>query len=442
MNHPHPPLAADELAAFWMPFTANADYKRSARMIVSASGMYYRTTDDRSILDATAGLWCVACGHGRAEIADAVSAQLRELDFAPTFQLGHPGPFRLASRIARMAPGNLNHVFFTNSGSEGVDTALKIALAYHRARGESSRQRLIGRERAYHGVNIGGLSVSGIGNNRKQFGLLVGGTDHLPHTHDPAHGAFSRGQPSHGAHFADALERLVALHDASNIAAVIVEPVAGATGVLPPPQGYLQRLREICTRHGILLIFDEVVTGFGRTGNAFAAQTFGVEPDMIVFAKAVTNAAIPMGGVIVSKAIYDTFVTGANGVEMFHGYTYSGHPVAAAAAHATLSIFESEGLFARTAELSPYWEEMLHALAVLPHVTDIRNLGLLGAIDLAPRNGAPGARAWDAHRECWSRGILVRAAGDTLVMSPPLVINRAEIDRIGETLRTVLSAVA
>lgn len=442
MNPPVHPVAADELAAFWMPFSANADYKRAARMIVSASGMYYRTAQGRDILDATAGLWCVAAGHGRAEIADAVNAQLRGLDFAPAFQLGHPGPFQLASRIARLAPGNLDHVFFTNSGSEGVDTALKIALAYHRVRGEASRQRLIGRERAYHGVNMGGLSVSGIGNNRKQFGLLVAGVDHLPHTHDPAHDAFSRGQPPHRAHFAEALERIVALHDASNIAAVIVEPVAGATGVLPPPQGYLQQLREICTRHGILLIFDEVVTGFGRTGSAFAAQTFAVEPDMIVFAKAVTNAAVPMGGVIVSKQIYETFVTGAPGVEIFHGYTYSGHPVAAAAANATLTIYEQEHLFERAARLAPHWETMLHNLAGLPHVTDIRNLGLLGAIDLQPRDGAPGARGWAAHMACWERGILVRAAGDTLVMSPPLVIEPAQIDEIGETLRAVLTKVA
>ncbi|HEY7820608.1 MAG TPA: aspartate aminotransferase family protein, partial [Vicinamibacteria bacterium] len=366
--------------------------------------------------------------------------QIAELDFAPGFQMGHPGAFRLAHRLAEIAPAPLKHVFFTNSGSESVDTALKIALAYHRVRGEGTRQRLIGRERGYHGVGFGGISVGGIANNRKFFGSLLAGVDHLPHTHDLARNAFSRGEPEWGAHFADALESLVALHDKSTIAAVIVEPVAGSTGVLIPPKGYLKRLREICDKHQLLLIFDEVITGFGRLGSPFASHYFDVVPDMITLAKGLTNAAVPMGAVLVRDEIYDAFMKGPDGIELFHGYTYSGHPLACAAGNAALDIYREEGLFARAKELAPYWEDALHGLRGLPHVMDIRNLGLVGAIELEPVPGRPTERAVNAFRQAFDKGVLIRTTADTIALSPPLIVEKGQIDQIVETLRGILKA--
>jgi beta-alanine--pyruvate transaminase len=432
-------LGTNNLEAWWMPFTANRQFKKAPRLLVAAEGMYYRSADGRQILDGTAGLWCVNAGHGRAAIAEAVRQQLIELDYAPPFQLGHPRAFELAARLVNLTPPGLDHVFFTNSGSESVDTALKIALAYQRAIGQGSRVRLIGRERGYHGVNFGGTAVGGIGNNRRQFGTMVVGTDHLRHTHDLARNAFSRGQPAHGAEFADDLERLVSLHDASTIAAVIVEPVAGSTGVLVPPGGYLERLRAITRKHGILLIFDEVITGYGRLGTPFALDYFGVVPDIVTTAKAVTNGVVPMGVVYVQKDIYDAFMTGPDpAIELFHGYTYSGHPVATAAAMATLDIYEEEALLTRGRAMAAYWEDALHSLKNATHVIDIRNCGLVGAIELAPIAGAPGKRGFAAFTAAFEKGFLVRAAGDTIALSPPLVIERKEVDRLVEGLQGVL----
>ncbi|AXY67913.2 aspartate aminotransferase family protein [Thermosynechococcus sichuanensis E542] len=434
-----PSLADLNLDPFWMPFTANRQFKQSPRLLVSAAGMYYRSIDGREILDGTAGLWCVNAGHCRPEIVRAIAQQAATLDFAPTFQMGHPGPFQVADRLRTITPDPLNHVFFANSGSEAVDTALKIALAYHRLRGEGTRQRLIGRERGYHGVGFGGISVGGIAPNRKFFGSLLAGVDHLPHTHNLEHNAFSKGQPAWGAHLADELERLVALHDASTIAAVIVEPLAGSTGVLIPPQGYLERLRAICDRHGILLIFDEVITGFGRLGAPFASQYFGVTPDLITVAKGLTNAAVPMGAVIVRDDIYDTFMQGPAGqIEFFHGYTYSGHPLACAAALATLEIYEKEALFERAASLAPYWQEAIHSLRGLPHVIDIRNLGLVAGIELAPREGQGGARGYDALCRAFEAGLLIRVTGDIIALSPPLIVERSHIDQMVDILSRVL----
>lgn len=434
-----PTLADLNLDPFWMPFTANRQFKQSPRLLVSAAGMYYRSIDGREILDGTAGLWCVNAGHCRPEIVSAIAQQAATLDFAPTFQMGHPGPFQVADRLRAMTPDPLNHVFFANSGSEAVDTALKIALAYHRLRGEGTRQRLIGRERGYHGVGFGGISVGGIAPNRKFFGSLLAGVDHLPHTHNLEQNAFSKGQPAWGAHLADELERLVALHDASTIAAVIVEPLAGSTGVLIPPQGYLERLRAICDRHGILLIFDEVITGFGRLGAPFASQYFGVTPDLITVAKGLTNAAVPMGAVIVRDDIYETFMQGPAGqIEFFHGYTYSGHPLACAAALATLEIYEKEALFERAASLAPYWQEAIHSLRGLPHVIDIRNLGLVAGIELAPREGQGGARGYDALCRAFEAGLLIRVTGDIIALSPPLIVERSHIDQMVEILSRVL----
>jgi len=436
-----PPTAA--LSAFWMPFTANRQFKRAPRMVVAASGMYYTTEDGRQVLDGTAGLWCVNAGHGRARIVEAIREQAAVLDYGPTFQMGHPGPFALAERLVPLMPETLNHVFFTNSGSESVDTALKIALAYHRTRGEGQRVRLIGRERAYHGVNFGGISVGGIGNNRRAFGPLLPGVDHLRHTHDPEHNAFSRGQPAWGAHLADDLERLVALHDASTIAAVIVEPFAGSAGVLLPPQGYLERLRAICDRHGILLIFDEVITGFGRLGAVTAAERFGIRPDIVTTAKGLTNGAVPMGAVFVGDGIHDAFMAGPeHAIELFHGYTYSGHPLACAAAAAALDVYQDDGLFTRANDLARVWEEAIHGLKGEPHVIDLRNLGLAGAVELAPRPDAPGQRAYDAFLDCYENGVLVRTTGDILALTPPLIINEAEIGRLVETIRTALRRIA
>ncbi len=430
---------AQSLDAFWMPFTANRQFKAKPRLLARASGMHYWTPEGRQILDAVAGLWCVNAGHGRREIKEAVARQLETLDYAPPFQMGHPGAFELANRVTEIAPRGLDHVFFVNSGSEAVDTALKIAIGYHRVRGEGARTRLIGRERAYNGVGFGGISVGGIAPNRKMWaGALLPGVDHLRHTHDLARNAFSRGLPQHGAEFADELERLVTLHDASTIAAVIVEPIAGSTGVLLPPRGYLQRLREICDRHGILLIFDEVITGFGRTGSPFAAEEFGVTPDLITCAKGLTNGCVPMGGVIVKKGVHDAFMQGPDGIELFHGYTYSAHPVACAAGIATLEIYEREGLLTRAKTLSKVWEDAGHSLRGLPHVIDVRNYGLILGLELEPLAGKPGARGFDVFLKCFERGVLVRQTGDIIALSPALVIEPAQIDQIFETLRSVL----
>ena len=433
-------LATNNLDAYWMPFTANRQFKAHPRMLVSAEGMYYMTQDGRQILDGTAGLWCVNAGHCREKIVGAVQAEVARMDYAPAFQMGHPGVFDLASRVARLLPGDLDHVFFTNSGSEAVDTALKIALAYHRLHGEASRTRLIGRERGYHGVGFGGVSVGGIAANRKLFGPLLPGVDHLPHTHNLEKNAFSRGQPAWGGHLADELERLIALHDASTIAAVIVEPMAGSTGVLPPPKGYLERLREICDRHDILLIFDEVITGFGRLGENFAADYFDIVPDVITCAKGLTNATVPMGAVAVRSDIYETFMAAAgdNMIEFFHGYTYSGHPLACAAGLATLEVYEEEDLFARASSLAPYFEDVAHALKDAPHVIDIRNLGLAAAVELEPRAGQQTARAFDVFLQCYDKGVFVRTTADTVTISPPLIAQPKDIDRIFETLGDVL----
>jgi beta-alanine--pyruvate transaminase len=433
------PFTRPELEAYWMPFTANRQFKAAPRIMVSAKDMHFTTEDGRQVLDGTAGLWCVNAGHGRESIANAVQKQVMTLDYSPAFQMGHPSVFKLADRLVKLAPSGFDHVFFANSGSEAVDSALKIAIAYHRVCGQGTRQRLIGRERGYHGVGFGGISVGGIGGNRKFFGSLLTGVDHLPHTHSLEHNAFSRQQPEWGAHLADDLERIVALHDASNIAAVIVEPVAGSTGVLIPPQGYLQRLRAICDQYGILLIFDEVITGFGRLGASFATEYFGVMPDMMIVAKGITNGTVPMGAVFVRSGIYDAFMSGAeNAIELFHGYTYSGHPVACAASLATLDIYEQEGLFQRAQELSGYWEEAVHALKGLPHVIDIRNLGLVAGIELAAIPGKPGVRGFDCFLRCYEKGLLIRTAGDIIALSPPLIIEKHHIDQMFEMLTDIL----
>ena len=436
-------MSTTELDAYWMPFTANRQFKKAPRLLAQAQGMFYKTPEGREVLDGVAGLWCVNAGHARPKIVQAIADQAAEMDFAPPFQMGHPKAFELAERLVKLTPPELTKVFYTNSGSESVETALKMALAYHRARGEGSRTRLIGRERGYHGVNFGGISVGGIVANRKMFGHLLAGVDHIRHTHDPARNAFSVGQPAHGADLADDLERLVALHDASTIAAVIVEPVAGSTGVLIPPQGYLQRLREICDKHGILLIFDEVITGFGRTGQPFAAQTFGVTPDLMTVAKGLTNGCVPMGAVFAKQKIHDVFMNGPEHlIEFFHGYTYSAHPLACAAALATLDTYAEEGLLTRAGELQGYFAESLHSLKGLPNVIDIRNIGLVGGVELAPRAGEPGKRAFDVFLYCWEQGLMIRTTGDTIALSPPLIIEREHIDRIVATLRTAIARVA
>ncbi|NYS23513.1 aspartate aminotransferase family protein [Rhodobacteraceae bacterium 2376] len=430
----------NDLRAFWMPFTANRQFKAAPRMFVGAKDMHYTTAEGRQVLDGTAGLWCCNAGHCRPKITEAVQKQVAELDYAPAFQMGHPIAFELANRIIDMAPDGIDHVFYTNSGSESVETALKIAIAYHRARGDGARTRLIGRERGYHGVNFGGISVGGIVNNRKVFGTMLGGVDHLPHTHLPEN-AWTKGQPDHGANLADDLERIVALHGAETIAACIVEPVAGSTGVLLPPKGYLERLREICTKHGILLIFDEVITGFGRLGSPFAAQHFDVLPDMMTTAKGLTNGVIPMGAVLTTGAVHDAFMQGPEHlIELFHGYTYSGNPIACAAGLATLETYAEEGLFDRCAEIAPYWQEALHSLQDARHVIDIRNMGLIGAVELEPIAGAPTKRAFSAFLKAYEKGILIRTTGDIIAMSPPLIIDRAQVDELIGTLREVLDA--
>jgi beta-alanine--pyruvate transaminase len=432
-------VAPNDLNAFWMPFTANRQFKKAPRMLASAKDMHYFTTDGRQVLDGTSGLWCVNAGHCRPKIVEAIQEQAAELDYAPAFQMGHPKAFELANRLVEISPDGLNHVLYTNSGSESVETALKVALAYHRVKGNGSRFRLIGRERGYHGVNFGGISVGGIVSNRKMFGTLLTGVDHMPHTHDLARNAFSHGVPEHGAELADELERIVTLHDASTIAAVIVEPVAGSTGVLIPPKGYLQKLRDITKKHGILLIFDEVITGYGRLGTPFGADYFGVVPDMIVTAKGLTNGVIPMGAVMVSSEIHDAFMDGPEHViEFFHGYTYSGNPMAAAAALATLETYKEEGLLTRGAELGPYWEQALHSLKGLPHVIDIRNIGLVGAIELEPIAGSPTKRAFSAFLKAFEAGLLIRTTGDIIALSPPLIVEKSHIDEIVNKLGAIL----
>jgi beta-alanine--pyruvate transaminase len=432
----------NDLRAFWMPFTANRQFKQAPRMFVSARDMHFVTSDQRRVLDGTAGLWCVNAGHCRPLITQAIQEQAAELDYAPAFQMGHPKAFELANRVADLAPEGMDHVFYTNSGSESVDTALKMAIGYHRARGEGSRFRLIGRERGYHGVNFGGISVGGIVSNRKMFGTLLTGVDHMRHTHQPDKNAFSRGMPEHGAELADDLERIALLHDPSTIAAVIVEPVAGSTGVLPPPKGYLERLRAICDKYGILLIFDEVITGYGRLGTPFAAQYFNVKPDIITSAKGLTNGVIPMGAVIVKNEIHDAFMNGPDHmIELFHGYTYSGNPIASAAGIATLETYKQEGLFERVGQIAQYWEDAVHSLADAPHVIDIRNIGLIGAIELKPIDGQPTKRAFSAFLRAYDKGLLIRTTGDIIALSPPLIIEKAQIDELIDTLRTVLNEV-
>ncbi|MGB3848139.1 MAG: aspartate aminotransferase family protein [Sphingopyxis sp.] len=432
----------DPLAAFWMPFTANKAYKASPRQLVSASGMYYQSADGRAILDGTAGLWCCNAGHCRPEIAEAIAETARSLDFAPTFQLGHPLAFELASRVAAIMPAGLDRIFFTNSGSESVDTALKIALAVQRARGQGSRTRLIGRERGYHGTGFGGVGVGGIVNNRRAFGPGLVGTDHIRHTHGLPGNAFARGFPPCGAELADDLQRLVDLHGAETIAAVIVEPMAGSTGVLIPPVGYLQRLRDICDRHDILLIFDEVITAFGRVGGATAAEAWGVTPDILTMAKGLTNAAVPMGAVAVRRDHHDAVVDGvAAGIELFHGYTYSGHPLASAAGLATLDLYARDGLFERANALAAYWEDAAHSLRGCRHVIDIRTIGLVAGIELEPRPGAPTARATELFHACFDNGLLVRATGDIIALSPPLIVETGQIDTMFGLLAELLGKI-
>jgi beta-alanine--pyruvate transaminase len=433
----------NSLDSFWMPFTPNRAFKADPRMVVRAEGMHYYAPDGRAILDGTSGLWCCAAGHGVKRIVEAIQRAAAELDYATNFNLGHPSAFEFANRLGEILPTNLDRIFFTNSGSESADTALKIALAYQKARGKPGKYRLIGRERGYHGTNFGGISVGGIVRNRMTYGPMVAGVDHLPHTLDIARNAFSRGEPPHGQEFADALERIVQLHDASTIAAVMVEPVAGSTGVIMPPKGYLKRLRDLCTKHDILLIFDEVITGFGRLGAPFAADFFDVKPDLLTMAKAITNAAVPMGAVAASREIYDTILANSDTpIELFHGYTTSGHPLACAAGIATLDTFKEERLFERAAELAPYWEDAMHSLRDAPHVIDIRNLGLIGGIELEPRPGAPTQRALEAFRKCFDAGVLIRVTGDILAFSPPLIIEKSQIDQIADTVRTALKSIA
>ncbi len=433
----------NDLEAFWMPFTPNRAFKKAPRLIARAKDMYYYAADGRAVLDATAGLWCCNAGHNRDPIVAAISRQAAELDYAPAFQFSHPQAFELASRIAALAPGDLDHVFFTNSGSEAVDTALKIALAYHHVRGEGGRTRLIGRERGYHGVGFGGISVGGIVGNRKFFGTLLAGVDHLPHTYNREHQAFTKGEPEWGGHLADELERIAALHDPSTIAAVIVEPMAGSTGVLPAPKGYLARLRAICDKYGILLIFDEVITGFGRLGFAFAAERYGVVPDLMTFAKGVTSGTVPMGGTIVRRPIYDAFMHGPeHAIELFHGYTYSAHPLACAAGLATLDLYREEGLFEHARALEPKFADAAMTLRGLPNVLDIRTVGLVAGIDLASKPDGFGERAYAAMEKAFhEQGIVIRVTGDTIALTPPLIVGEAEIGEMFAKVARVIEAV-
>ncbi len=432
----------NSLEAFWMPYTNNRGFKAEPRLLAGAEGVHYFTRDGREILDGTAGLWCCNAGHGRTEIRDAIKRQADVMDFAPTFQMGHPIAFEAAARLAEITPKGLDRIFWTNSGSESADTALKMALAYHKANGQSQRVRLIGRERGYHGVGFGGMSVGGIGTNRKQFGTLLPHVDHLPHTHAPEKNAFSKGQPEHGAHFADTLENLVQLHG-DTIAAVIVEPLAGSTGVLIPPKGYLEKLRALCTKHGILLIFDEVITGFSRLGQNFGAERLGVTPDIMTMAKGLTNAAVPMGAVAATSAVYDMITNNAApGIEFMHGYTYSGHPLACAAAIAAMEIHRAEDLAGRVRDLEPYWVEAVHSLRDLPNMIDIRNLGLIAGFELQPRAGKPTDRAVKVFQRAFDTGLLTRTTADTVVLSPPLVIERGHVDRMVDLLGAAIRAEA
>ena len=434
------PTVPNSLEAYWMPFTANRQFKAEPRIFTGADGMYYRTADGRQVLDGIAGLWCCAAGHNRPRIVEAIRQQAGELDYSPAFQMGHYKAFELANRLVALMPGDLNHVFFTNSGSESVETALKMAIAYHRARGEGQRVRLIGREKGYHGVNFGGMSVGGMVANRKMFGALVAGVDHMRHTHGVDGNRFARGEPEHGVDLADDLQRLCDLHDPSTIAAVIVEPVAGSAGVIIPPKGYLKRLREICDRHGILLIFDEVITGFGRLGTPFAVDYFGVEPDLVTTAKALTNGVIPMGAVFAQSKIYEAFMNGPPAaIEFMHGYTYSGNPMACAAALGTLDTFEEEGLLPRASEIGGYWADAVHSLRDCKNVIDIRNLGLIGAVELEGIPGQPTKRAFTAFLKAYEAGLLIRTTGDTIAMSPPLIIEKSHIDFMVDTLRSILN---
>jgi beta-alanine--pyruvate transaminase len=436
--------ASPSLESYWMPFTANRDFKKDPRIIVSADGHYYQTRDGRKIYDAFSGLWTSGLGHCHPKIVEAVQHQVAELDYAMAFQASHEKAFQLAEELTGIAPAGFDHCFFTNSGSESVDTALKIALGYHRARGEGHRTRLIGRERGYHGVNFGGMSVGGMAPNRKAFGAsLLPSVDHLSHTHNPEKNAFTKGQPAWGEHLADELERLAALHDGGNIAAVIVEPVAGSTGILPPPVGYLERLREICDKHGILLIFDEVITAFGRIGAPFAAQRFGVSPDIITTAKGLTNGVIPMGAVVVQGKIYDAFMQGpGHMIELFHGYTYSGHPVAAAAGLACLEIYREEGTFEQARSLEGDFEEAIHSLADHPKVADVRNFGLMGAVEVVARDGAPGMRGFETHKKCfWEEDLVVRNGMDILQFSPFLNSRPEDLAMIFEKVGKVLDEI-
>jgi beta-alanine--pyruvate transaminase len=435
-------VAPNDLNAFWMPFTANRQFKKAPRMFARAKDMFYYTPDGREVLDGTSGLWCVNAGHCRPKIVEAIQEQAAELDYAPAFQMGHPKAFELANALVQIAPQGMNHVLFTNSGSESVETALKVALAYHKVKGDGGRYRLIGRERGYHGVNFGGISVGGITYNRKMFGTMLAGVDHMPHTDNRKLNAFTRGEPEHGAELADELERIVTLHDASTIAAVIVEPVAGSTGVLIPPKGYLKKLREITKKHGILLIFDEVITGFGRLGTPFGADYFDVIPDIMTTAKGLTNGTIPMGAVLTTSDIHDAFMSGPEHmIEFFHGYTYSGNPIASAAGVATLETYKEEGLLSRAGEITQYWEDALHSMRDLPRVVDVRNIGLVGAIELEPIEGAPTKRAFSAFIKAYEMGLLIRTTGDIIAMSPPLIVEKKHIDRIVETLRTIIMSV-
>lgn len=438
---PDTPIKPNDLEAHWMPFTANRQFKAAPRMLVAAKDMHYTSHDGRQVLDGTAGLWCCNAGHGRQPIVEAIQKQAALMDYAPPFQMGHPAAFELANRLSEISPDGMNHVFFTNSGSESVDTALKMALAYHKANGESSRTRFIGREKGYHGVGFGGISVGGLGNNRKQYGNQLPGTDHLPFFYDRNKQGFSKGEPTSGAEAAEALEQLVALHDASTIAAVIVEPMVGSAGVYITPTGYLQKLREICDKHGILLIFDEVITGFGRLGAAFAAEKYSVTPDMMTTAKGLNSGTVPMGAVFVQDKIYNTIVDAAaeNMIELFHGYTYSAHPIAVAAALASQKLYKDEGLFERAAELAPYWQDAIHSLKDANHVVDIRNSGLVGGVELEPRPGKPTARAYDVFVKAYEKGLLVRTTGDIIALSPPLIISKEQIDELFSILRDTLA---
>jgi len=434
----------NDLGAFWLPFTPNRDFKANPRLLVSASGMYFHGEDGRALLDTCSGLWCSNLGHGRKEIADAIARAAHALDFAPTFQFAHPSAFVLAERIAALAPKGLDHVFFVNSGSEACDAALKIARAYHGKRGQGGRFRMIGREKAYHGVLFGGISVGGLANNRKFYGPLLPGTDdHLPLPYDSTM-RFTRGEPERGAEHADALDTLVALHGAETIAAVIVEPMSGSAGVFAAPKDYLKRLRAACDRHGILLIFDEVITGFGRLGFAFAAERYGVVPDMITFAKGVTNGAAPMGGVIVAGHVHEAFMSGpAHAIELFHGHTYSAHPLACAAGLAALDLYRDEELFARAAALEPVFQDAVHGLKGAPRVVDIRNVGLAAGIDIEPDPQAPGLRGYEIMRRCFAEeNMVVRVSGDTIALAPALIASEAEIGRMVDGVRSVLEKLA